>query len=117
MDEKTEVLAEDTTPTEETAIQSQPTDIEEPSGAPQTEEKPTDVDSNNAEEVQDIPADDSLTLQFNHESVKVPRDEAIRLAQYGMYLEKLGKGYKENVNSIISDLMVIQEKTTPIGRR
>ena len=104
MDEMTEVLSEGTIPTEEPEIELQSTEGEEPSDAPQAEEKPTEEGSNNTDVEQNNAVEDTMTLQFNHEEVKVSKDEAVRLAQYGMYLEQLGKGYKEDIRAIMSDL-------------
>lgn len=102
MDEAMEVAVEGTTPTEETGAESQSLDVEEPAAAPQAEEKPTEDGSNGTEET--TVTDDSFTLQYNHEDVKVSRDEAVRLAQYGMFVDKLGKEHDADVKQTMSDL-------------
>lgn len=98
----TAVQNEDTIPATETEVASQSTESEEPSATPQAEEKPTEEGSNNAE--QDKPTEDTFNLRYNHEDIRVNRDEAVRLAQIGMHLEKLGKGYNEDIKSIMTDL-------------
>ncbi len=91
---------EGTTPIEESVADSQPNEVEEPVTAPQGAEKPTEEGSPDTEPV----ADDSWTLQYNHEDVKVSKDEAVRLAQYGLFLDKLGKEHSANVKDIVSKL-------------
>ena len=91
---------EGTTPMEEPVADSQPTEIEAPAAAPQDAEKPTEGGSPDAEPV----TDDSWTLQYNHEDVKVSKDEAVRLAQYGLFLDKLGKEHSADVKDIVSKL-------------
>lgn len=103
MDEMTEVIAEGTTPMEEPEVESQVSEVEEPSTAPQVEEKPTEESSPDTEVTPTTPNDD-FSLQFNHEEVKVSKDEAVRLAQYGLFLEKLGKDYSADVKQIMADL-------------
>lgn len=103
MDEMTEVITEDTTPMEETDTTPEESNIEEPTDTPQAEEKPIEDDSNDTNIEETIP-DENLTLQFNHEEIKVPKDEAVRLAQYGLFLEKLGKDYGSDVKQVMADL-------------
>jgi hypothetical protein len=104
---------ENTTSTEENVADSQSPEVEEPVSAPQEMEKPTEADSPDAEPETE-PIDESVTLQFNHEDVKVSRDEAVRLAQHGYFVEKLNKEHNANLKEVISALdyvATIQGKT------
>lgn len=103
MDGMTEVITEGTTPTAEPEITPETLEVEEPDDTPQAEEKPTEEGSSDTEITPNTP-DDSLSLQFNHEEIKVPKGEAVRLAQYGLFLEKLGKEYSADVKEIMADL-------------
>jgi hypothetical protein len=103
MDEMTEVITEGTTPNEETGNELQTSEVEEPSTAPQVEEQPIEEDSQDTEtEIETT--DENFSLQFNHEAVNVSKDEAVRLAQYGLFLEKLGKDYSADVKQVMADL-------------
>lgn len=111
MDEMTEVITEGTIPTEEPDTELQTSEVEEPTATPEAEEKPTEEDSPDTEP---IPSNDNFTLQYNHEDVKVTKEEATRLAQYGLFLEKLGQEHSADVKEIMANLdyfATLQNKT------
>lgn len=99
MDEIMEVVPEATTPTEETNIELTDSEAEEPSTTPQAEEKPTEEPT-----VETTTTPDNVTLKYNHEDVVVSADEGKRLAQYGLFMERLGKQYGTDVKEIMKDL-------------
>lgn len=100
MDEMTEVITQDTIPYEETEVELQSLSDEEPEGIPEPEEQPPLEDLPDAPP----PAADTVTLKYNHSDVVVSAEEAKRLAQYGMHLEKLGSVSGEDVRQIMTDL-------------
>lgn len=109
MDEIKEVLPEGTIPMAEPEVELQTPNVEEPAPAPQEAEKLTDDVSPDTE-----PTADDFTLQYNHEDVKVSKDEGKRLAQYGLFLEKLGKQHDSDIREVMADLdyyATIQGKT------
>ncbi len=102
MDEAMEVITEGTTPTEETNVESQSDPVEEPTAAPQAAEQPTKEGSTT--DTEQPAAAEMFTLQYNHEDMSVPKDEAIRLAQYGYFVEKIGKEHSVDVRDAIAKL-------------
>lgn len=98
--EEVMVTNEGTTPIEEPVADSQSVAVEEPSAAPQAEAQPTEADSPDAATT----TDDSWTLQYNHEDVKVSRDEAVKLAQLGYHLEQINKEHGANVKEVMASL-------------
>ena len=112
MEEMTAVQNLDTTPIEEPEVDSQATEIEEPSETPNTEEKPSEEASNDTAEQPENA--DEFVLRYNHEDLSVTKEEAKRLAQIGMHYDKLGKSYGEDVKSVMADLeyfAVLQNKS------
>lgn len=100
MDETMEVITEGTTPTEETNVESQSDPVEEPTAAPQAEEQPTEEGSTAGA----APAEETFTLQYNHEDLSVPKDEALNLAQYGYFVKKIGEEHAVDVREAMTDL-------------
>lgn len=77
----------------ETEINSTTAEVETATETP-TEEKSTET----------VSTDDTVTLRYNKEDVKVSKDEVKRLAQYGMHLEKIGAGSGNDFKEMLSEL-------------
>lgn len=99
MDEMMEVMPEGTTPMEETNVELTESEVEEPAAAPQAEEKPTEEST-----VETETKEPQFTITYNHEDVVVSMEEGKRLAQYGLFMDKLDKEYSANIKEIIKDL-------------
>jgi hypothetical protein len=90
-----ELITEATTPTEE--AQTEPTTTEEAETVAQETEEVAEGNENNAETITETPAEEELSLRYNHKDVKVLKSEAVRLAQ-------MGKNYEENLMPLLNDL-------------
>ena len=94
--ENNELMIEETIPTEE--ANTQPTDTEETSAPEQTEEKVTEGEEDNTAPInENVPAEEELSLRYNHKDIKVLKSEAVRLAQ-------MGKNYEDNLKPVLEEL-------------
>lgn len=96
--ENSELLTEETTPTEEASAQEADTDAESVSQeeAVSTAESTEDTEAADGEQQGNV-QEEPFTIRYMHEDLKLTRDEAKRFAQ-------LGKHYEENVKGMIDDL-------------
>ena len=96
--ENNELLTEETTPTEEAPVQEANSETEDVS-AKEVEEGAESTKDTAAEETepQDDVQEDSFTIRYMHEDLKLSHDEAKRFAQ-------LGKHYEENLKETVDNL-------------
>ena len=96
--ENSELLTEETIPTEEATVQEANSEAEDASQEPAEEgaESTKDTVTEEAKQ-QDTVQVEPFTIRYMHEDLKLSRDEAKRFAQ-------LGKHYEENVKETIDNL-------------
>lgn len=87
-----EIKVNEATTPNEAEVDSTAVEVEAPTETP-TEENSTEA-----------AIDTDVILRYNKADVKVSREEAVRLAQYGMHLEKIGAGNGNEFKELMSDL-------------
>ena len=96
--ENNELIPEETTPMEEAEVQETVSDVE---AVPEAKAEEGDESTNDTaaeeSELQADAQDDSFTIRYMHEDLKLTQDEARRFAQ-------LGKHYEDNIKKTIDDL-------------
>lgn len=96
--ENTELLTEETTPTEEETVQEADTgaETETQENAEGNAESTKDTEETESGQ-QSATQDESFTIRYMHEDLRLTPDEARRFAQ-------LGKHYEDNIKKMVDDL-------------
>lgn len=114
MDEMTASNVQDTIPDMNAEVESPQTETEEPATAPQEQENSEEVGANNTADEQ--PEMQSIRVQYNHEDVDVPIDEAREHIQFSKFIKSLDKSIGADAKGILTQLDYLSAVTgTPVN--